>query len=305
MKHPWATVLVLGTLGGLGVTAVPCVAQMLSPPSGSQTQPPSIPGLTVPGLQGPVAQPGSTQTPILAPDVIQGSSPGMSFGLAPGSVGQGLPGMPGGPPVNAPMGARSLRQLHETSGDQFRTARAAWAERGHRPIGRALRSGLERLRVHEVAPRSTFSWCSVWCRSPGSNRDEPCGSRDFKSLASACSATPAQPGGDSSIPAYRRVKVDRERAAQRDRRRTEAEDRAESGRSRIRGPADCGKAETACAGRVAGRSNSRSGTFGHAASITRLTAFFSTSALPRSIARSSPCFTLRPSFVASNRARLA
>ena len=31
----------------------------------------------------------------------------------------------------------------------------------------------------------------IWCRSPGSNRDGLFSPRDFKSLASACSATPA------------------------------------------------------------------------------------------------------------------
>lgn len=91
-------------VGGLDVTVVPCAAQTGSVQAPSQnpaSQVPSIPGVSVPGVPGAATTAPST---VPAP-AIQGSLPRMSFGLAPGGVGQGLPGMSGGPPVNRPMGA--------------------------------------------------------------------------------------------------------------------------------------------------------------------------------------------------------
>ncbi len=101
MKHRLTIVLVIGVLGGL--SAIPCAAQPLPvPPSAPNQAPlnpaaglqPLLPGTGVPGTVSP--GPTSTLTPSVGP--MPGAGPGTS-------AGRGLPGMPGGPPVIAPMGA--------------------------------------------------------------------------------------------------------------------------------------------------------------------------------------------------------
>lgn len=98
---------VVGLFGGVGVIAFPCVAQTppLTPPALNQaTQPPqagSVSATPSVGVSSP-ANAGATSVP--AP--VVGSTTSSSAGKSFGSAGQGLPGMPGGPPVNGPIGAQ-------------------------------------------------------------------------------------------------------------------------------------------------------------------------------------------------------
>ena len=107
MKYQLAIALVAGALGGLISLTIPCAAQTLSVPSSSPDQAPQNPqsgpqpSLPSAGVPGTVSS-GTTSGLTPAASSIPSSSPGMSFG----TVGRGLPGMVGGPPVAAPMGAR-------------------------------------------------------------------------------------------------------------------------------------------------------------------------------------------------------
>jgi hypothetical protein len=106
-----SVLFVLVTLAGVGALVFPCDAQAppatpTPPPIQNQpNQPPqagALPGLsnaTVPG------QASAGSTPVPAPGIV-GTTTSSSAGKAFGSVGQGLPGMPGGPPVNGPMGSQ-------------------------------------------------------------------------------------------------------------------------------------------------------------------------------------------------------
>src|SRR5436853_590471 len=107
MKHRLAIALVAGALGGLSALALPCAAQTLSTPPSAPNQAPQTPqsgphpSLTSAGVPGTVSS-GTTSAISPAACSLPSSGPGMSFG----TVGRGLPGLAGGPPVTAPMGAR-------------------------------------------------------------------------------------------------------------------------------------------------------------------------------------------------------
>jgi hypothetical protein len=109
-----SVLFVLVALAGVGAFVFPCGAQSPSSPSFVPTPPPvqnlpnqppqagALPGLsnaTVPG------QANAGPTPVPAPGIV-GTATSSSAGKAFGSVGGGLPGMPGGPPVNRPMGSQ-------------------------------------------------------------------------------------------------------------------------------------------------------------------------------------------------------
>ena len=98
-----SVLFVLSVLAGVGALVFPCGAQGLSSPSSpsfvptpspnqnQSNQPPqAVPNATVPGQAN------------AGPTSVMSSSTGRRFG----SVGRGLPGMPGGPPVNGPMGSQ-------------------------------------------------------------------------------------------------------------------------------------------------------------------------------------------------------
>jgi hypothetical protein len=112
MRHRLAIILVIGALSGV-TTVVPCAAQAPAPlgsgPQGGGPQPP------LPGSGAAAAGSGTTSGANVgtgpAPAAIQSTSPPISFRLAPGTLGQTLPGMPIGPPLNAPMGAGSSRSV--------------------------------------------------------------------------------------------------------------------------------------------------------------------------------------------------
>jgi hypothetical protein len=98
--------MTVGTLGGGFLLVTPCAAQVITVPGGQQNQPPQNPlagqpqpSLPAPGVPANVIT--SQTTPGLKSNIAS-PNPGSSLGLA----GRGLPGMPGGPPLNAPMGAQ-------------------------------------------------------------------------------------------------------------------------------------------------------------------------------------------------------
>ncbi|WP_447974368.1 hypothetical protein [Nitrospira sp. Kam-Ns4a] len=113
MTQRLVIVLVAGALGGVGAVALPAAAQVTPSAVGAQGQVAQTPavGSQLPALPGggvgpmPGQAPGAVQVQGTAqvPGVtqLQASSSGR---LSP-SAGHGLPGMSGGPPVNAPMGA--------------------------------------------------------------------------------------------------------------------------------------------------------------------------------------------------------
>lgn len=95
-----------GALGGLVALIGPCLAQTITLQDGTQGQSPQNPQARQ--VQPPLPTlgvPGSVITPSTTPE-LKGSSlisgPGRSSGIA----GRGLPGMSGGPSLNAPMGAQ-------------------------------------------------------------------------------------------------------------------------------------------------------------------------------------------------------
>jgi hypothetical protein len=101
MKPQLVIALVVGVLGGLSVMALPGGAQTPSVPPNQATLNPAV------GPQLPLL-PTTGTTPEFTPGVAP--TPGInqipSSGSVSPSVGRGLPGMPGGPPLNAPMGAQ-------------------------------------------------------------------------------------------------------------------------------------------------------------------------------------------------------
>ena len=107
-----SVLFVLSVLAGVGALVFPCGAQGLSSPSSPSFVPPpppiqnqpnqppqAVPNATVPGQ----ANAGPTSVP--TPGIV-GTTTSSSTGKTFGSVGRGLPGMPGGPPVNGPMGSQ-------------------------------------------------------------------------------------------------------------------------------------------------------------------------------------------------------
>jgi len=106
LKHQFAIGIAVGALSGLIAWASPTAAQLITVPGGNQNQPPQNPlaGQTQPP-QPTSGVPGSI---ITAPTTsgLTSSTPLPNPGLSLGSAGRGLPGMPGGPSINTPVGAR-------------------------------------------------------------------------------------------------------------------------------------------------------------------------------------------------------
>ena len=102
-----SALFVVGVLAGVGALAFPCSAQTPppAPPVQNQAnQPPQaglIPATPSAGVSGQ-ANAGPTSVP--TPGV--GSSASSGAGKRFGSAGQGLPGMPGGPPIRGSMGSQ-------------------------------------------------------------------------------------------------------------------------------------------------------------------------------------------------------
>jgi len=97
--------LAVSTLFIVGVLAYPCGAQTPSP---APTLPP-VQNQPVQPLQAPPSAEVSGQAnvgPTSVPTPGVGSSTSSSAGKRFGSAGQGLPGMPGGPPIKGPMGSQ-------------------------------------------------------------------------------------------------------------------------------------------------------------------------------------------------------
>ena len=107
-----SVLFVLSVLTGVGALVFPCGAQGTSSPSSPSFVPPpppiqnqpnqppqAVPNATIPGQ----ANAGSTSVPTAG---IVGTTTSSSAGKTFGSVGRGLPGMTGGPPVNGPMGSQ-------------------------------------------------------------------------------------------------------------------------------------------------------------------------------------------------------
>ena len=112
MKRQLAAAIAISALGGLSALALPCAAQTPSAPPAAQNPAQSsaggpafssTPTLVVPGTPSPGTTPGLTPGTGAIPTISPSSGPALSFGRPP--VGRGYPGMPGGPPLNAPMGA--------------------------------------------------------------------------------------------------------------------------------------------------------------------------------------------------------
>jgi hypothetical protein len=106
MKHQFAIALAVGAFSGCFAWASPCAAQTVMAPDGTQNQPSQNPQA---GQLPPPLPTGGVPGTEITPQTIGGfmrnslnSRPGMSLG----SAGRGLPGMPGGPPLKAPMGAQ-------------------------------------------------------------------------------------------------------------------------------------------------------------------------------------------------------
>lgn len=95
----WPRLLLSGIL--VGLFTIPCAAQI--PPPSPQNQPQPNPQ---PAVQEVAPVGGSTTTPAQTPLVLPGATQSSTVGKTFGSVGRGLPGMPGGPPLNGRMGAQ-------------------------------------------------------------------------------------------------------------------------------------------------------------------------------------------------------
>ena len=112
MAHRLAVAILIGTMCGFSAI-IPCAAQVPAPssgaPQGGGPQPPA-PGAGLSAL-GTGASSAANAANGSAPAAIQSTSPPISFRLAPGTIGQSFPGMPSGPPLNAPMGAGSVRSF--------------------------------------------------------------------------------------------------------------------------------------------------------------------------------------------------
>lgn len=102
--------LALSALFVVGVLAVPCGAQAPPPaptPPPVQNQAGQVPQAALPSAApsgGVSGQANVGPTSATVPGV--GSSTSSGLGKRFGSVGRGLPGMPGGPPVNGSMGSQ-------------------------------------------------------------------------------------------------------------------------------------------------------------------------------------------------------
>lgn len=105
LKHQFAIALAVGAFSGCFAWASPCAAQTVMAPGGTPNQLPQNPQAGQLQLSLPTGGVADTE---ITPQTTGGftgnrliSRPGMSLG----SAGRGLPGMPGGPPLKAPVGA--------------------------------------------------------------------------------------------------------------------------------------------------------------------------------------------------------
>ncbi len=109
---------------GVGLCALLCmtplfgIAQTTPPSSAQQTQPgqiPQTPG-TQPLLQNPFAQQSNITSTASGASAPQSNTIPSSQGKSFGTIGKGLPGMTGGPALNAPMGSQdpSSRYMRPT-----------------------------------------------------------------------------------------------------------------------------------------------------------------------------------------------
>ena len=100
------TAVIIGVIGVCCTWTDPCAGQIITVPDSSPNQFPQNPqaGQIQPPLPT-FGVSGSIITPQTSNGLV-GSSSISNAGPSFGSAGRGLPGMPGGPPINAPMGAR-------------------------------------------------------------------------------------------------------------------------------------------------------------------------------------------------------
>jgi hypothetical protein len=95
----------------VGLFATLCVAQTPPPPTPppSQNQPQPNPQ---PGTQEVVPTGGLTTVQTQPTSALPGMTGSSSVGKSFGTAGRGLPGMPGGPPLNSAMGAQDPSSSH-------------------------------------------------------------------------------------------------------------------------------------------------------------------------------------------------
>jgi hypothetical protein len=104
-----SVLFVLVALAGVGAFVFPCGAQTQTAPPATanppliQNQPNQTPQAGAPNAT--VSGQAAGVTPVPAPGIV-GTTTSSSAGKTFGSVGRGLPGMPGGPPVNRPSGSQ-------------------------------------------------------------------------------------------------------------------------------------------------------------------------------------------------------
>jgi len=106
MEYRLAIAVLVGTFAGLIAWADPCPAQTITVQDGTQNQVPQNPqaGQVQPPLPT-LGVPGSVITPPTTPGLR--GTPVISTARIPVSIaGRGVPGMAGGPPLKAPMGAQ-------------------------------------------------------------------------------------------------------------------------------------------------------------------------------------------------------
>ena len=116
MKSHLATAIAFGFFTGWSLLSSPCSAQAPATPptqnplpnpaqgSAGGPAPPVIPGSGLPGTPTPGVTTAATAPLAPASPVLQ--SPGITVFYGQPPVGRGLPGMPGGPPLNAPIGSQ-------------------------------------------------------------------------------------------------------------------------------------------------------------------------------------------------------
>lgn len=104
MKLPLIFAIALGIFSGSFVLVGPCVAQVIAVPGMPQNQPTQNPVVGQPQL--PLPLPEIPENPIISQTIPELKGKMHSPGFSLGSAGRGLPGMPGGPPLHASMGAQ-------------------------------------------------------------------------------------------------------------------------------------------------------------------------------------------------------
>ncbi len=116
-RRMWTSLRLAGISAYLVAVPWVCMAQTPSLPSGPQNQPgqntQSLGTLPIPN---PLAQSSSISSTASGASAPQGVTIPSSQGKSFGTIGKGLPGMTGGPPLTAPMGAQdpSSRYMRPT-----------------------------------------------------------------------------------------------------------------------------------------------------------------------------------------------